>query len=196
MKLLLGFLFFLLFNCPVFSQDRKDILFQATSSQVVIRQFSIRTSKEENFTAYYSAKHRQMLVTPLDFEQYPDSVYHLINARFTIFKARKFKDEPEQTFARIDYFYFDSSREIEIDCYGCTRNPGTQAVKDIKQQDRGDIAFIINDEARWVLENNGKSDDAVFYIERSADKGIAFASNYAIALNSPKWIVHNGQPVY
>jgi len=175
-------------------QQLADIIFQATSPNLTVRQYSFETSKQENFIAYYSTKHHELLLSKTDFERFPDTDYKLVKARFTVFKSKKYADSPEQSFIRIDYYYLEPEKanpsvikEVAIDCYTCTRQPRTSAVKDIIQQDKGSIVFVIDETKKWIMENTGKADDSIFYTESNG------FTSYALMITNLKRLVTDGK---
>jgi len=182
-----------------FSQDSENILLQAISPSVTIRQFSFETSKQENFTAYYSAKHNEILLTKLDFERFPDSNFYLVKARFTMYKGREFKDSPVQTFIQITYYYLEKNKnsstgtqEVDINSFGKPKYPRRGIVKDVTQKDINTIHFVINESSQWIMDNTGKPDDTIIYVEKNKDMPI---HDYALMITNLKKIIVDGKKV-
>lgn len=182
-----------------YSQDSKHIIFQATAPSVIVRQYSFETSKQENFVAYYSSKHNEIVLTKMDYQRFPDDYYYLIKARFTIFKGRLFEVEPESIIISIDYYYLETdkndpakTKEVVIDCYRCTRKPRTEAVKEIRKKGNDALIYVINEESEWMVQNAGNEDDTIFYLEKNKTIPVI---GYALMLTNLKKFIVNGKKV-
>jgi hypothetical protein len=180
------------------SQNTDHIIFEATSPSVTLRKYG-PNGKIENNKAYYSPKHERLLFSKTDFEMYPDSEYYLVTARFKMLRVKGFADDPkrEETHIKMEYYYLKPNpatskveefliwRHLGASYYPSSLKP----IKDFIQKDQGDLRFIIDDKRQWLMQNNGKSDDAIFYID--LDKSLPTLS-YVLVYSDLKWIIVNG----
>jgi len=200
LKLMLFIPLALLANKAI-SQNSDHVILEATSPKVTIRKYSMETSKMENFVAYYSPKHKRLLFDKTDFEMFPDTEYYLVKARFKMFSVKGFKDNPEEeiTHIQVKYYYVKSnpinskSEEFVISReLGASYYPGLRMVKDVIQKDQGDIRFVIDDNTQWLMENNGKSEDSIFYIDQNKTLP---QLTYVLMFSDLKRIIVNGKKV-
>ncbi|MBL7735951.1 MAG: hypothetical protein JNL51_10855 [Chitinophagaceae bacterium] len=170
----------------------KDILLQVESPSVSVRKFSIETGKHENYIAWYSATHNEILLNELSFKRFPDSYYHILKARFTAFKGIKFNDDSQQMFIRIEYYVLDSNEKRLVNC-ACIPRSEIKAVKDIRKNEKNELVFVIDDESEWILEDNDKSERSIFYVKRSKNTALAIALDHTVMLTNLKWLVVRGE---
>jgi len=188
-----------LFTCitkVLYCQEIGDIILQYTGQEVTLRKTG------ENHLMQYSEKNNRMILSDVDKESYPDSVYYKVNSVVTIFKVKENQYSKTDTVVRILFFYYKQNqngerirREAETYSNLSYNLTPPAKVKEVKEATGEKIHLILKYRSKnsdFIIEKKGEKGANIFFIYTDNEMP---SLSYALLISNSKATIIQGEKI-